>query len=85
MRHAAIVNFNNHKDVSIGVIQAHERKPIQVIKNRPVPWPACTLHLVFVLMELPVKDVKTITTNGAITAIYFSYSVNWSLFRCTHA
>lgn len=82
MRHAAIVNFNNHKDVSIGVIQAHQRKPIQVIKNRPGPWPACPSHHLFVLMELPVKVVKTITTNGAIAAQHFSYSVNWSLLPC---
>lgn len=46
MRHAAIVNFNNHKDVSIGVTQAHERKPIQVIKNRPGLWPAGLASLI---------------------------------------
>lgn len=51
-----------------------------------------TLHLVFVLMELPVKDVKTITTNGAILRrtffftfllflfIFFSLFRNWNLF-----
>lgn len=28
-------------------------------------------------MELPVKDIKTITTSGAVAPVYFSYSVNW--------
>lgn len=29
MRHAAIVNFNNRKDVSIRVAQSHRRKPVR--------------------------------------------------------
>lgn len=78
MRHAAIVNFNNHKDESIRVVQAHERKPIQVIKNRPGPRPTCTLHLLFRLMELVANDVKTITCNGAILL------VNWILLPTIH-
>lgn len=44
-----------------------------------------TSHLLFVLMELPVKDVKNITTSGAIAALYFSYSVNWGLIACLYA
>jgi hypothetical protein len=45
MRHAAIVNFNNHKDVAITVIPASQRKAIQVIKNRPGSKRAAALSI----------------------------------------
>lgn len=78
MRHAAIVNFNNRKDVSIRVAQSHRRKPVRSGPGLGLQ----ELHLLFKLMELPVNGVRSVTSSGAIAALYFvktrGVPGNWS-------
>lgn len=81
MRHAAIVNFDNHKDVSIGVIPTHWRKPVQVIKNRPGQQHLAPLSPT---NGINFKDVNTTAISGEIVAPYSSYSVICSIFPCLH-